>query len=244
MSVPLTEKLIQRQINHWNSLRRFLENRTTSDPPPRHPIITISRQTGAGGRTLARNLAERLGLQLHDRSLVERIARDSSLESSMVAELDETEMNQARLWVRGVLNQKIFLRDQYHLALVKTVTTLAAGSGGVFLGRGANHILGSHADLRVRLVAPLSTRVDRIRRESDLSKAEARALIETTDRRRREYIKQVFRCSAGKVENFDLTINTQRLAPETVLELVLLSLLEGIRGDPDGFLTPEQMARG
>jgi cytidylate kinase len=226
MPHPLTEKLIQRQINHWNSFRQYLADPRHESSGPPGPILTISRQAGSGGRLLARALAERLDLQLHDQSLVERVARDSKLEQSMIAELDESEMNQARLWVRGVLSQRIFMKDQYHLALIKVVTALASKGNVMFLGRGANLILKEAATLRIRLVSSYQTRMNNIMDRTGLSRPEARALLEETDRRRAEYIRKVFGEEPGQPENYDLVLNTDRLDLENQIELVLLALLQ------------------
>jgi cytidylate kinase len=188
-------------------------------------VITISRQAGAGGRRLAEALAERLALDLHDRNIVEKIARDSRLSREMIEELDETEMNQARLWVQGVLNRRIFMRDQYHLAVVKVVTALASRGGAVFLGRGAHLILGEAATLRLRLVASHRTRLQNILDRTNLSRAEARALMDETDRRRAQHTRKVFRMEPGKAEHFDLVLNTERLNLEDQIDLVLQALL-------------------
>ena len=75
MRFPITEKLIQRQINHWSRLRELLHDEPVAAEVERGPIITISRLAGAGGRTLAMGLRDRLGLQLQDRSVVDHIAR-------------------------------------------------------------------------------------------------------------------------------------------------------------------------
>ena len=227
MSLPLTEKLIQRQINRWNSLREFLNDGSDPQPdPPRGPVITVSRLVGSGGRLLAENLATRLDLELQDQSLMEKIAQDKNLSQSLLAQLDETGINQADLWVRGVLNQRIFLRDQFHGALAQTVSRLAALGGAVFLGRGANLILRESATLRVRLVASPRIRLDRIRERLEISRAEARAILVETERKREEFIRKVFKEDPGRPENFDLTINTDRLESEAVLEMVLVALLD------------------
>ncbi len=235
MPMPITEKLIQRQINHWNRFREFLPEPATMENQPIGPIITISRLAGSGGRILASALADRLDLQLHDQSIVEKITRDSKLEAEMIAELDEAEISQARLWVRGVLNQRIFMRDQYHMALVKVITGLAAKGNVIFLGRGANHILGQNASLRIRLVASRPTRLKNIRERTGLSKPEIRAMLEETDRNRSEYIRRVFREEPGKAENYDLILNSDRLDMECQVELVMLVLLAqqagGIKAD-------------
>ena len=117
------------------------------------------------------------------------------------------------------------MRDQYHMALVKVVTGLAAKGNVIFLGRGADLILGTHATLRIRLVASRPVRLERVRERSGLSKAEARALMDETDRRRTEYIRKVFRHEPGQPEDFDLLLNTDRIRPECQVELVLLALL-------------------
>ena len=156
---------------------------------------------------------------------MDNIARDKKLEQSLLEQLDESGINQADLWVRGVLNQRIFLRDQFHGALVQTVTRLAARGGVVFLGRGANLILRENATLRIRVVASRTNRLDRIRQRLQISRAEARAILVETERKREEFIRKVFKDDPGNPENFDLTINTDRLDSEAALEIALLALV-------------------
>lgn len=231
MPMPITEKLIQRQINHWNRMREFLPEPDDQKTSRLGPIITISRLAGSGGRILANSLAERLGMTVQDRSLVEKVARDRNLEKELISHLDENEISQARLWVRGVLNQRIFMRDQYHMALVKVVTGMAARGNVIFLGRGADMILGQNATLRVRLVASRQTRLENIRQRTGLTRAEARAVLEETDRNRTEFIRQVFREDPNRSEHYDLVLNTDRIKPECQVEMVLLALLGQQAGD-------------
>lgn len=233
MPLPITETLIQRQINHWNRLRAFLQEAPEPDAKPiPGPVITISRLVGSGARTIATGLAERLGLELQDQQLMEKIARDKNLSQSLLAQLDEGRANQADLWVRGVLNQRIFLRDQLHGALAQTVTRLAARGGVIFLGRGAHLILGDNATLRVRIVASRPVRLERLRTRLEISRAEARAVVAETDRRRDEFIRQVFKEDPHRPENFDLTLNTDRIPPEAAIEQILLALLYRQTQDP------------
>lgn len=233
MSYPILEKLISRQINHWNNLRQYLENSETPEPPRPGPVITVSRLAGSGGRWLAGELALRLGIEVQDQSMVQRIVQDRRLEDSLVGELDENSISQTRLWMRGILNQRIFMKEQYHQDLVRIVGRLAARGGVVFLGRGANLILGEKADLRIRVVAPLKMRVDNLRERLEISHAEARLLIEETDRRREDFVKQVFRTEPGLPENYDLVLNADRLGPEAMVDLAMEALLmRGVLKNP------------
>ena len=225
MTVNLTEKLIMRQINNWNRFREFLKDEEEKSPSRPGPVITISRQAGSGGRTLATGLVERLELSLQDHSLVDRIARDRNLETSIVDQLDEHAINQAELWIKGIFNKRIFMKDEYHKALVSVVTRLAAGGSVVFLGRGAHLILEDKATLRIRVVAERATRLDRIMKRTGLSRAEARALLDETDRNREEFIRKVFKVDASDPGNFDLVLNSDRIKPECMLEIVSLALI-------------------
>ncbi|MFH2053959.1 MAG: cytidylate kinase-like family protein [bacterium] len=226
MPMPISEKLILRQINHWNRLRELLKAEEPAVPRRRGPVITISRQAGSGGRLLAGALASRLGIELQDQSLVDRIARDRNLETEMVARLDEQVIDQAALWVEGVMKRRIFLKDEYHVALVKAISRLAARGGVVFLGRGAELILKDNADLRIRLVASRHVRLANLQDRTGLSRAEARALMEENDRRRSEFIRSIFKVEPGRPEDFDLVLNADRMSVEQMTELSLLAMIK------------------
>ena len=224
MPFPINEKLIQRQINHWNGLRKYLGDQTQDEPADRRPVITVSRLAGSGGRQIAEALAERLNLPLHDRSIVERVMRDENLPPGLAAELDEQVATQSSLWIKGLFNHRIFLVREYHFALERAINALAAADGGVFLGRGANHVLGARADLRIRVVANFEHRLDQLRRE-DTSRAEARAVLHEIDDTRAEFIKRVYGAESGLPCHYDLTINTDRITVPAAVELALLALL-------------------
>jgi cytidylate kinase len=231
MPFPVTEKLIQRQINHWSRLRELLRDQPVVADAEPGPVITISRLAGSGGRTLGVGLRDRLGLALQDHSIVERIARTHKLDPELLAMLDEQDFRQTDLWVRGVLENRLFLKEQYRQALSRTIGELAVPGGVVFLGRGATHVLGHRASLRVRLVASCATRQDRLAEQLGLSRAEARVLLDETDRRRDAYVRKLFGADPHEPSNYDLVINTDRLAPGEVLELVLLGMLGAARRD-------------
>ena len=225
MTYPIAEKLIQRQINHWNSLRKFLPPPEPQTEPPRPMIITVSRETGSGGRQLAEGLAAQLDLRLHDRSLVEKIIRQENLPPALAAELDEKIVSQSALWIKGLFSGRIFLRKEYQHALVKTINALADSVGGVFLGRGANIVLRNRADLTVHLVADVEHRLDRVLQRSTQSRADARLSLSETDRERDEFIAKVYEGTTDQTRGFDLVLNSSRVNIDGCLELVLLALI-------------------
>lgn len=224
MSLLLTERLIQRQINHWNRLREFLREETDDVPDAAGPVVTVSRLAGSGGRQLAETLAARLDLDLQDRSLIEHVVRDRKLHESVVTRLDERTMSQVHLWVEGVLQRRILLRDDFHTALVETVTALAARGAVVFLGRGANLILGEMADLRVRVVAGRRSRLRNLAERFNMNDEEATALLREVDEQRAEFVRKVYGREAWQPEDYDLVFNADRVTVEEMVDHVVLAL--------------------
>ena len=52
-------------------------------------IITVGRQFGSGGRTIARKLAERLGIKYYDKELITIAAKESGISPDIFEKVDE-----------------------------------------------------------------------------------------------------------------------------------------------------------
>ena len=52
-------------------------------------IITISREFGSGGRTIGRQLAEKLGIPFYDEELVDQVALESGFAPKFIEEHSE-----------------------------------------------------------------------------------------------------------------------------------------------------------
>ncbi|MBO8423781.1 MAG: cytidylate kinase family protein, partial [Firmicutes bacterium] len=48
-------------------------------------IITVSRQFGSGGRTIGKEVAERLGLKCYDAEIIEKVAEQSGMSKEYIA---------------------------------------------------------------------------------------------------------------------------------------------------------------
>ena len=60
-------------------------------------IITISREFGSGGRTIGREVAQRLGIPFYDKELVEQVALASGFAPQFVEENGEHAPSKSRL---------------------------------------------------------------------------------------------------------------------------------------------------
>ena len=223
MAPTTTAQLAQRQIHQWNLACSRLDPGETS-PRPVRPNITISRRLGSGARKLAEHLSRRRGMMIHGSSLVDAIARDKGLKREMVAQLDETTRSGVDIWVEGILNRRLFSHSEFHVALAKTIRTLATCGHSIFLGRGANMILDPEHCLRLRVVASHETRLSNVIDATGVKLDEALTMIEESDAGRCDFMRRFFGVELDDPLYYDLVINMDCFTLESAGDLILSAL--------------------
>jgi cytidylate kinase len=178
-------------------------------------LLTISGPAGSGKSTVAAALAEELG---YDHVSGGDIFRE------LAAERDLTPLE---------LNKLAEEDDQIDRDLDRRLRELAASRDDLVLeSRLAGWMAGDHADFRIWLDAPLSVRTERIADREDKSvdraRKETRARNDSEARRYREY----YDIDIEELDIYDLALNTARLSPEAVLDVVL-SFVEAYDPDAD-----------
>ena len=183
-------------------------------------VITIGRSFGAGGRSVGRQVARRLGVPFYDKNLLSSVAQRSGLSVRYPASIDE----KAR-----PSTERIFAWDQpeppHSLAgrAQREVIEQIAGAGGcVIVGRRADQVLSSRENLlRVFVTAPVEDRARRVARRDDLTLEKARALVRKADRERAEYYNSLSEGRWGEAASYDLCLDTRRFGADGVVELIV-----------------------
>lgn len=185
------------------------------------PFVTIARQAGAGGRSLAHHLAGLLNDQLdpddeprwraYDRELVEKIAADHGMAMSLIRMLEEQSVH----WLRDLLGGLSFEGPSdtavFHRA-VATIRALAQRGRVVLVGRGSVFITGAMAGgVHVHLIAPRPYRVKQLQRAFNLSLADADREVKRVDAARAAFYRSFFPTRTFDELAFDVTFNTARL---------------------------------
>jgi cytidylate kinase len=170
-------------------------------------VITVTRDYGAGGYEVARQLAERLGWELLDRELLHRAAALEHLPDSELERLDEKAVAMADRFSLHPLHR------QYMHGLREVARQAAARGNVVLVGRGTEQLL---ADLphvfHLRLVADKQWRARRIAQQQGWSLEQALARCTEEDRNRTRFIRYFFGADALQPEKYDLIVNTGRIA--------------------------------
>ena len=101
-------------------------------------IITVSREYGAGGHSIARRVAQELGIEIYDRDIIRSAVKDTGLDTSIV-EHEEEEISRGSAFLRMIAPAAyVDQREAIHEIERKAILMLAAKGPCVILGRCAD----------------------------------------------------------------------------------------------------------
>jgi cytidylate kinase len=195
-------------------------------------IITISRGSLSGGRLVAECLCERLGCPCVADEVLRSAARKLQVPEEAVRGKFETAPG---LWAR--LSRD---RERYVLAVQTALAEACTERDLVYHGLAGQFLLrGLPGVFRVRLIAPLETRVHALRSaNAAMSRRAAEEFIRTVDRERERRVQAMYGLDVEDPALYDLTVNLRTLT----LDAACAAIAEGA-SQPQFRLTPEVRAR-
>jgi len=202
----------------------YKENQGPARPAPQRHVITISREAGALGTTVARAVGERLGWPVYDHEMLDRVGKEMGLHVDMVKLLDEKPMSWLEQCIVSLVSQYNLSHDKYMVRLTATVRSLGEQGNCVIVGRGANFLLPRETTLNVRLIGERKDRNAHTQRQLNLSEQEAARWVEKTDSQRHDFIKGHFGKKADHPLLYDLVLNTSRLSADDCAEVIIAAL--------------------
>jgi len=194
-------------------------------------ILTISREYGSGGHEIGQRVAEKLGYQFVDKErLFQDLDRAGTQWGRLAREVDEV---CPTLWERHDWQYRGYVAQTEALIL-----SYAEADKVVLIGRGGSFLLqGIPFSLRVRLVAPLEVRVERVMVRERLNREAAARLITQVDGDRACYVKANYGSDWSQDRLYDLTLNTASLTYDQVVDILVQGLEE-----KEPLATPEARA--
>lgn len=163
---------------------------------------------GSGGKSTANLIALQLGKtwKVYDHELIDKIAKDKSLEEELIKSID-----QKRLPLADIITTKTFGKRFSHLSgyqrhLIRVMTLVGLKGYTIILGRGANFLF-PHA-LNIRMICQLDQRITWQMTYEHISRPEAIKRIEESDIERKEFVEALFNHNHSKAYHYDLVIRT------------------------------------
>lgn len=201
-------------------------------------FITISREAGAGGRTLMRGLVERLNdldppgpgqtpWNGFDKELVEKVSQDHNLHKTLVDLLGE----QTHSWLHdvfaGLTSQTT--ETQVYRRVAETIRGLAQGGRAVIVGRGGVFITHNMPrGVHIQVVAPYEYRIEQMARLLNTDEKHAANEVRRIDQNRESFYKRYWPDTPLSPSIFTATFNSAAMSDEKMVEAVL-PLIPGLK---------------
>ncbi|MBS5135264.1 MAG: cytidylate kinase-like family protein [Oscillospiraceae bacterium] len=179
-------------------------------------VISISRQYGSGGRTIARRLSEALEVPYYDKEIIQAVAERTGLTENYIRQA-ETRPTGSFMFDLYNMTQMLPLPDQVFIAQSKIIKEAAQKGPCVIVGRCSDYILDEFPNcLRVFVMAPLEERARRAREEYGVESVHIENYVTRQDRYRASYYNHFVGKKWGDMNNYDLCINSRIGIEESV----------------------------
>lgn len=198
------------------------------------PVITISRLFGAGGSEVAAGVAQVLGWQLLDSTLVDRIASGLGTTPAHVEAIEERRPSLAERFADALtLEANEIIPASMRAPLPPTEEDLAkmtwraieegvARGPAVVVGRGAQACLATRTDaLHVFCVATRDALVARIMARDGLNAEHAAERVDSVNRGRAEYVRRHWQRDWLGPALYDVCVNTGTLGIPRAIGMVV-----------------------
>ncbi len=199
-------------------------------------VITISRQFGAGGKTLAQNVADRLGYKIAHEEIIEKVAEKAKVSADSLRSFEAeargllqraTSLLTPNRFIDHVLDpRRNYMDGDLYIDLLRKIIPEIADEGNiVILGRGSQFILMGRPDtVHVLLVANQEDRIRFMREQYDLTESLARDAVRKQGRRREQLMRLFGHGDYDQPIYYDLVINLSKVSIDGAVELVCESV--------------------
>lgn len=194
----------------------------------KHILITVGRQFGSGGKSVATALGEKLGIPVYDNELLDKAAEQSGLNPELFTRSDEKKRVLSLGSIFGsnrysgggnvtAMNDSELFRYQSD-----TIRDIAANGSAIFVGRASDYVLRDMESLDVFITAPMEDRIGRVAERLGMSRDDAECLIRKRDKGRKDFYDFLTVGDHwGNASNYDLCIDSSMLGIEKTAEFII-----------------------
>jgi len=212
-------------------------------------VVCISRTSAAGGESVGRAVARRLGFRFVDDEIIAKAAQKAQVNPEDIARAEQKQPLLARLlnalraaapvaskeavrsepmaadyYQQAPVEAKPQLGTEDYRALIRDVIREVAAEGDVVIvAHAASMALrGGAGTLRVLVTASPTTRMHRLSAAGQLLNEEAAATaVAESDRARQYYFATFYGVKEELPTHYDLVVNTDVLTPEQVVSVIV-----------------------
>lgn len=186
-------------------------------------VITISREYGAGGRSVAAALAQRFGIEYYDIDFVRLTAKVSGYSEEDIRREGEDMSNRAR-WINQFLDNMSSYTSSYdaiYQAQREVVVSLAK-KPCIIIGRCSNIILAAEKipSFDVFLYADKAHRMKRAAELGENGETDLGKYVERRDHLRKTYYKTYTKHDLGDYKDYNICLDTGTIGIERSVDVL------------------------
>jgi cytidylate kinase len=195
-------------------------------------VIVISRQFGAGGKTLGEMVSEKLNYTFADNDIIQMVAKQAKVSTNFVESIENEAGGKLLKFMSGLVRKSFIERilsdehgyideEIYVDLLYKIINQIADEGNAVILGRGGQYILRDRADaFHVLLIAEKSDRIRFMEEHYNLNPTQAKQSVNREGKRRINLYKKFGKEDYDSPDLYHLVLNMSRLKLEDARELI------------------------
>lgn len=194
-------------------------------------IITVNRECGTGGRTIARKMSEILGVKYYDRHVLDSIAEHFNMS---VEEIERVKAQKSSWWDEichfyqqfGAASSIDTSAKQASPASIyaaerKLLLEIAEKESCVIVGRAGFHIFRDYPNaIHLMFIADRDYRIQRVSQKQHLSEEEAVKVIDRIDKERETFTQTFAETSRYDARHYDCVLNVTNLDPDKVADFL------------------------
>lgn len=188
-------------------------------------IITIDREFGAGGHSVGRKVAERLGIEFYDRDIIKEAALSGGIDADLIA-AEEERVSRMGAFIRAISPASYDDKDVIFDHESKAIIKLAQLGPCVILGRCGTAIL-REAGIETLSVFLHADEENRVKHAGELTGLTDRNDIVHAMRKRDVARRSYAACYTdyhwGDAKEYDLSLDTGTLGYDTCADIVCLA---------------------
>ena len=194
------------------------------------PVITISREYGAGGRSIAKGLSKKLGIPWYDRDFVRLTAKRSGYSEEEITDEGETISDSTR-FLNSILNNMAAYtssHDAIYRAQKEAILELARNPC-IIVGRCSNKILREAGipSFDVFLHAAPAIRIKRAEALAPEDVSNVAKFVEKVDEQRDNYYKLYTGSLRNQAQDYTVCLDTGIVDYDSCIE-VLAQMIRGM----------------
>lgn len=188
-------------------------------------IITIGRQFGSGGKSVADTLGRKLGIPVYDSELITKAAQDSGFSAELFVERDEKRrfFSLSKIFTNTYSDTEDYMSDNGLFKMQSdTIRRIAEQGSAIIVGRCSDYILRDLDNVvDVFLTSPVEVRAERVAERLGISKEKAEEVIEKKDSGRAEYYNYYTFGNWGHATTYDICLDSSLLGIEGTADFII-----------------------